>query len=266
MGACAVKERYNVPGTAVPKKMGGQAMSKKLKKTMAAVLAGALVFSMLPAAGPKTVEAVELPKMTAHYDMSHDGSQLTDVSGNNRHATLHNTADGDFKAGEDVNVLQFANKQYADLPQGLVTDTDNDFTVEITMSAPTQGNYWAWVLGQGVGTWGSHNIGDYIFMGPKSGQGGYEGKILSGIKVGNEAAGGEKRMPASSESLSADYETVTLVSDGNTITVYLNGKQVSQGTHSYSIETVIPDSGTIGYIGKSLYEPDDLMTASVGDI
>ena len=29
-------------------------MSKKLKKTMAAVLAGALVFSMLPAAGPKT--------------------------------------------------------------------------------------------------------------------------------------------------------------------------------------------------------------------
>ena len=33
-------------------------MSKKLKKTMAAVLAGALVFSMLPAAGPKTVEAV----------------------------------------------------------------------------------------------------------------------------------------------------------------------------------------------------------------
>lgn len=241
-------------------------MSKKLKKTMAAALAGALVFSMLPAAGPKTVEAVELPKMTAHYDMSHDGSQLTDVSGNNRHATLHNTADGDFKAGEDVNILKFANKQYADLPQGLVTDADNDFTVEITLSAPTQGNYWAWVLGQGVGTWGSHNIGDYIFMGPKSGQGGYEGKILSGIKVGDEAAGGEKRMPASSKSLSADYETVTLVSDDNTITVYLNGEQVSQGTHPYSIETVIPDSGTIGYIGKSLYEPDDLMTASVGDI
>ena len=160
--------------TAVPKKMGGQAMSKKLKKTMAAVLAGALVFSMLPAAGPKTVEAVELPEMTAHYDMSHSGDQLTDVSGNNRHATLHDTADGDFKAGEGVNVLQFADKQYADLPQGLVTDADNDFTVEITLSAPTQGNYWAWVLGQGVGTWGSHNIGDYIFMGPKSGQGGYE--------------------------------------------------------------------------------------------
>ena len=241
-------------------------MSKKLKKTMAAVLAGALVFSMLPAAGPKTAEAAEPPKPTAHYDMSHSENQLTDVSGNNRHATLHDTADGDFKAGEGVNILQFANKQYADLPQGLVTDTDNDFTVEITLSAPTQGNYWAWVLGQGVGIWGSHNIGDYIFMGPKSGQGGYEGKILSGIKVGDEAAGGEIRMPASSESLSAGYETVTLVSDGNTITVYLNGEQVSQGTHSYSIETVIPDSGTIGYIGKSLYEPDALMTASVGDI
>ena len=241
-------------------------MSKKLKKTMAAALAGALVFSMLPAAGPKTVEAVELPEMTAHYDMSHRGDQLTDVSGNDRHATLHDTADGDFKAGEGVNVLQFADKQYADLPQGLVTDADNDFTVEITLSAPTQGDYWAWVLGQGVGEYGDGRIGDYVFMGPKSGQGGYEGKILSGIKVGNEADGGEKRMPASSKSLSADYETVTLVSDDNTITVYLNGEQVSQGTHPYSIKTVIPDSGTIGYIGKSLYKPDALMTASVGDI
>lgn len=240
-------------------------MSKKFKKPMAGVLAAALVFSMLPVS-ESIVDAAELPEVTAHYDMSHDGDQLLDVSGNGRNAKLYSTEDSDFKSSGDTNILQFANKQYAELPQGLVTDGDNDFTVEITLSAKSSGNYWAWVLGQGVGTWGSHNIGDYIFMGPKSGQGGYEGKILSGIKVGDESNGAEVRMPASSKSMGADYETVTLVSKDQTITVYLDGEQVSQGTHEYSIESVIPDEGVIGYIGKSLYSPDALLTANVGDI
>lgn len=242
-------------------------MSKKLKKTMAAVLAGALVFSMLPAAGPKTVEAVELPKPTAHYDMSHSENQLTDKSGNGKNATLYGTADSNFKSSGNTNILQFAGGQYAELPQGLVTESDNDFTVEITLSAQTQGNYWAWVLGQGVGKWGEHTIGDYVFMGPKSDQNGYKGNILSSIKVGDESARGEKRMPASSKSLGAGYSTITLVSDDNTITVYLDGEQVSQGTHEYnSIASIIPDEGPIGYIGKSLYEDDPLLTANVGDI
>lgn len=65
-------------------------MSKKFKKPLAAVLAGALVFTMTPAAVPETAKAAELPELTAHYDMSHEGSQLLDVSGNGRHATLYN--------------------------------------------------------------------------------------------------------------------------------------------------------------------------------
>ncbi len=240
-------------------------MNKKFKKPLAGVLAAALVFSMVPVS-ESTVEAADLPKPTAHYDMSHNGNQLLDVSGNGRNATLYSTVDGDFKSSGDTNILQFANKQYAELPQGLVTDDDNNFTVEVTLSAQNQGDYWAWVLGQGVGSYGDGQIGDYVFMGPKSAQKGYEGKILSGIKVGRENEGAEKRMPASSKSLGADYETITLVSEGQTITVYLDGEQVSQGTHEYSIKSVIPDTGTIGYIGKSLYAPDDLMTANVGDI
>ena len=240
-------------------------MNKKFKKPLAGVLAAALVFSMVPVS-ESTVEAADLPKPTAHYDMSHNGNQLLDVSGNKRNATLYSTVDGDFKSSGGTNILQFANKQYAELPQGLVTDDDNNFTVEVTLSAQNQGDYWAWVLGQGVGRYGDGKIGDYVFMGPKSAQKGYEGKILSGIKVGRENEGAEKRMPASSKSLGADYETITLVSKDQTITVYLDGEQVSQGTHEYSIESVIPDTGTIGYIGKSLYAPDDLMTANVGDI
>lgn len=247
-------------------------MNKKFKKTLAGILGGALVLSMVPVPESK-VEAADLPTPTAHYDMSHSGSQLLDVSGNGRHATLQATEDGDFKSGGGVNLLQFEGGktgQYAELPQGLVTANDNDFTVEITLSTSTPGNYWAWVLGQGVGKWGENNIGDYFFMGPKSAQGGYEGKILSAIKVGDESKGGEKRFAPSTGALEDEYYTVTVVSDDKKVTIYLDGTVVSSGDYGqyegYDMSKIIPDSGTIGYIGKSLYADDSLMTANVGDI
>ena len=108
-------------------------MIKKFKKPLAGILAAALVFSMAPVTESTVEAADDLPEVTAHYDMSHNGDQLTDVSGNGRHATLRDTADSDFLSGEGTNILQFEDKQYAELPQGLVTGTDNDFTVEITL-------------------------------------------------------------------------------------------------------------------------------------
>ena len=273
MGACAVKERYNVPGTAVPKKMGGQAISKKLKKTMAAALAGALVFSMLPAAGPETAEAAEPPGPTAHYDMSHSGDQLTDVSGNKRHATLYGTSDSDFKTGGDTTILQFEDngndpdvpEQYAELPQGLVTGTDNNFTVEITLSTSTKAAQWAWCIGQGVGTWEGNDVGNYVFVNPMGRVGDREGEILAGIKVGSPRTD-EIRLPSPSKNLGAGYGTITLVGEGNKLTLYLDGKVIAEQTHSYSMSDVVPKDGVLGYIGKSLWEPDPLLTANVGDI
>ena len=72
-------------------------MNRKFKKPLAGVLAAALVFSMVPVS-ESTVEAADLPKPTAHYDMSHKGNQLLDVSGNKRNATLYSTVDGDFES------------------------------------------------------------------------------------------------------------------------------------------------------------------------
>ncbi|PPG83266.1 hypothetical protein, partial [Rathayibacter rathayi] len=43
-------------------------------------LTGALV--------PVSAQAVDVPAPTAHYDMSHAGSALLDISGNGRNATL----------------------------------------------------------------------------------------------------------------------------------------------------------------------------------
>lgn len=245
-------------------------MSKKLKKTVAAVLAGALVFSMLPAAGPKTVEAVELPEMTAHYDMSHSGDQLTDVSGNNRHATLYGTLDSDFKTSGDTTILQFeadpeADDQYAELPQGLVTGTDNNFTVEITLSTSTKAAQWAWCIGQGVGTWAGNDVGNYVFVNPMGRVGDREGEILAGIKVGSPQTD-EIRLPSPSKNLGAGYGTITLVGEGDKLTLYLDGEAIAEETHSYSMSDVVPKDGVLGYIGRSLWEPDPLLTANVGDI
>lgn len=248
-------------------------MSKKLKKTMAAVLAGALVFSMLPAAGPKTAEAAEPPKPTAHYDMSHSENQLTDVSGNKRHATLYGTSDSDFKTGGDTTILQFEDndnnpdvpEQYAELPRGLVTGTDNNFTVEITLSTSTKAAQWAWCIGQGVGTWEGNDVGNYVFVNPMGRVGDREGEILAGIKVGSPRTD-EIRLPSPSKNLGAGYGTITLVGQDDKLTLYLDGEVIAEETHRYKMSDIVPEGNVLGYIGKSLWEPDPLLTANVGDI
>ncbi len=243
-------------------------MNSKFKKPMAAVLAGALVFTMMPELGPETAKAAELPEVTAHYDMSHSGDQLLDVSGNGRNAKLYSTEDSNFKSSGDTNILQFTNRQYAELPQGLVTGDDNDFTVEITLSTATGAAQWAWCIGQGIGTWAGNDVGNYVFVNPKGAPGDRGGEILAGIKVGSPQTD-EVRLPSPSKNLGADYATyatITMVGEDNTLTLYLDGEEVASVEHSYSMSDVVPKGDVLGYIGKSLYEPDALLTANVGDI
>lgn len=129
--------------------------------------------------------AAELPAPTAHYNMSHSGNQLLDVA-NGHDATLYNTEDTDFFQYEGKDVLRFAGEQYATLPQGLISETDNDFAVEITMSVEgPNSSQWAWVIGDGIGTWNEDNVGDYLFVSPKSNQGNFGGKVLTAVKVGS---------------------------------------------------------------------------------
>ena len=62
-------------------------MIKKFKKTISRDSGGGTCVSMAPVT-ESTVKAADLPEVTAHYNMTHSGNQLLDVSGNNRHATL----------------------------------------------------------------------------------------------------------------------------------------------------------------------------------
>ena len=133
-------------------------MKTNWKRPASAALAAVMTLSLVPLSG--TVRAAEPVEPTAHYDMSHSGNQLLDVSGNDNHATLYNTVDGNFSTYGDTNVLHFANKQYATLPQGLIGESDNDCAVEITLSVDGGNSaQWAWVIGDGVGNWGDGRIG-----------------------------------------------------------------------------------------------------------
>ena len=83
-------------------------MKTNWKRPASAALAAVMTLSLVPLSG--TVRAAEPVEPTAHYDMSHSGNQLLDVSGNDNHATLYNTVDGNFSTYGDTNVLHFANK------------------------------------------------------------------------------------------------------------------------------------------------------------
>ena len=132
-------------------------MRIRWKRPISAALAAVMTVSLVPfsnTARAMGLARVELPNATAHYDMSHSGDQLLDVSGNENHATLYDTSEEDFFIYEGKDVLRFANKQYATLPQGLITAADNNCSVEITMSVEgANSSQWAWVIGDGIGTW-----------------------------------------------------------------------------------------------------------------
>ena len=212
--------------------------------------------------------AAELPAPTAHYNMSHSGNQLLDVA-NGHDATLYNTEDSDFFQYEGKDVLRFAGEQYATLPQGLISETDNDFAVEITMSVEgPNSSQWAWVIGDGISDWGNVELGNYIFTSPKSNQGDHSGKPLTAIRVntGDTWEWNEVRSPVASEDWADGYHTITVVSEGQTILTYLDGEVVSTLNHTFNIADVIPEGDVLGYIGKSLYRPDALLSADVLDM
>ena len=61
------------------------------------------------------------------------------------------------------------------------------------------------------------------------------------------------------------YGTVTLTGEGGNLKLYLDGQLVSTTSQDKTIQDVLPDGDLFGYIGKSLYEPDALLTANLTD-
>lgn len=196
--------------------------------------------------------------LKAHYDMSVKDGKLTDVTGNGKDAVLHDITESSVASYGDESVLQFNADGYADIPEGLV-GKNGEFTVQTTFSTQTQANHWLWCFGRTVASW--PNVDNYIFVGPMSAQGGYTGTVLAAI-----SAGGETRMARPTKDLGSGYTTVTIVSDGTKLSMYMDGELVSELTHGKNVLEAIPESGETGFIGRSLYNGDALLKANVSDM
>ncbi|WP_242864592.1 immunoglobulin-like domain-containing protein [Microbacterium testaceum] len=230
---------------------------------MAASLTGVLAASSLSLFVP-AAHAADAPQPTAHYDMTHAGGALLDVSGNGRNATLTGLTDASFADAGGDEVLRFRADGYASLPSGLITATDNDFTVEYTVSTQTAANQFGWVIGDGVGPWNTTQLGNHIFLSPRSAQGGYNNQVLAAIRV-KDGGNGETRLPAGG-GLNPGFTTLTMVGTGQNLTLYRDGSVISTLTHGASLKSIIPTGAVLGYLGRSLYQGDALLRADVSDV
>lgn len=236
--------------------------ARALGMTLACALAVPLTATM--AASAFAVDDA-VPAPGAHYDMSHDGGTLLDVSGNGRNATLTGLGDANFVRAGDDDVLRMRGEGYATLPSGAITGDDNEFTVEFTVASTTPANHFGWVLGDGVGPWNTTQLGNHVFVSPVSAQGEYSGQALAAIRVKKDDNNGETRMPAGG-GLNPGFSTLTLVGSGDTLRLYRDGEQVSTVQHDAALSAIVPNGDVLGYLGRSLYEGDPLLTADVTDM
>ena len=237
---------------------------RPIRRAVAASVIGSLVATVVGLTAPLAASAADVPAPTAHYDMSHSGMTLLDASGNGRHATLAGLTDASFLDASGDAVLRFTKDGYASLPQGLVTSTDNDFTVEYTVTTQTAANQFGWVIGDGFGAWNTSALGNYVFVNPRTGEGNPGGQVLAGIRV-KDTGNGETRLPFAG-GLNPGFTTLTLVGSGTTLTLYRDGTQISTVTHTRSMSSIIPTGPTLGYLGRSLYTNDPLLQADVSDL
>ncbi|MDY0908626.1 immunoglobulin-like domain-containing protein [Microbacterium sp. CFBP9034] len=233
------------------------------RRAIASTAVAALAISLLGISAPLAAHAAAVPAPTAHYDMSANGSTLLDVSGNGRNATLTGLTANSFVNVAGDSVLRFNGDGYASLPQGLVTGTDNSFTVEYTVTTQTARNQFGWVIGNGVGAWNTTQLGNHVFVNPRSSDA-PSGRVLAGIRV-YDGGNGETRLPAGG-SLNPGLTTLTLVGNGNALTLYRDGAQISTVTHTKLMSAIVPATGVLGYLGRSLYTGDALVKADVSDV
>ena len=232
-----------------------------MRKLIRRAVSGALAVCM---AAAMTLPAAAAPARddgpVAHYDMSHTGAVLTDVSGNGHDAALTGTTNGSFSGGS----WHMQADSYATLPGGLLTG--ESFTVQAVAATTTNAAHWLFTIGDGFGSWNEKNVGNYIFVNPSASEKG--GNFLAAIKAGTGSAWKEQRMPAASTGLSKvqGYAAVTLVGENGQLRLYMDGELISTLQHGVPLSEILPDTGITGYIGRSLYTADPLLTANLADL
>ncbi|SHN22087.1 immunoglobulin-like domain-containing protein [Gracilibacillus kekensis] len=201
----------------------------------------------------------DVDQLTAHYDMSYADGKLTDVTENGFDAPLVGFEQEDFLEEADFTTLNFTgdDSQYVKLPTGLIDD--ETFTIETTFHTDTGANHWLYSIGTIEGNW--PNVNNYIFLNPNQAN----GTVRFGIK------NAETELLFQNASINAgEYNTFTATFAEGSISLYLNGLPVGSLEHDYSVQEILEagveeEADFIGYIGKSLYNPDPAFIGKLRD-
>ncbi len=229
-----------------------------MKKIVSWLLAAALVVSgvSIPA---KAAENDVPGDLAVHYDMTHEGGYLKDISGNGNDAKLYNISDSDFHEEYGDASLKFpgTDQSYAELPVSIKDKLNykDAFTIEMMLKPDSVQFQFLWTIGTGYQT-------DYLFFNPRLGG----GSINVAIKT--TAAGREDAIPGvGNVQLSLEeYSLVTVTSEGNTLKLYVNGEFIGELAHSHNLDTIFAgnDKGVLGYLAKSNWN-DPYCDAEVTD-
>ncbi|MGM0874719.1 MAG: family 43 glycosylhydrolase [Bacillota bacterium] len=232
----------------------------KGKKWLSLFMTIVILISLLPIPVIQAEEIVNVEdSLVAHYDMSIANGKLKDVTNSGFNAEYVGFTEGDFLEEENDKVLNFTGdkSKYVKLPVGLIND--ESFTIETTFSTSTSSSHWLYSIGNKTGIW--PNVKNYIFLNPKQGN----GSVRFGIKDSN------KELLFQNATIdSREYNTFTASFKEGEISLYLNGEPVGTLPHTYSVMDILKEgvdstANYIGFIGKSLYEPDAAFTGKLAD-
>lgn len=196
-------------------------------------------------------------ELVVHYDMSYKNGFLIDVTGSGHDAECVGFTENDFIEVENTIVLNFPGDKakYVKLPDGIIFG--ETFTIETKFKTNTAANHWLYALGTKHGNW--PNVFNYIFLNPR--QSG--GTIRFGIKDVRE------ELLFQRAAINPDnYNVVAAAFKPGKILIYLNGEFVGDIEHNYSVVDILAKGAAdsqdcIGYIGRSIYNPDPAFTGQL---
>ena len=237
-----------------------------MRKTTKRLLSLGLAMLMVVSSSHMSTKQVsaksqQVPTPKVSYDMTLADGKLIDATGNGVDANVVGFTSSDVsetEAKEKVLAFTGDKSKYVELPSEMISD--DNFTIDIKLATSIHSDAWVYGLGTKVENW--PNVNNYAFLAPMK----WDGKLNFAVK--DDGTEGEKKFQKGSiASGEVSYVTMSF-SDDKTVSVYADGKLVEVLDHGYNLYDILVKGseetpGIIGYIGRSLYEPDPAFNGSI---
>ncbi|MSA12518.1 family 43 glycosylhydrolase [Lactonifactor sp. BIOML-A3] len=201
--------------------------------------------------------AAEEEQEIVHYSMEVQDGLLKNNAQEGMDGTLENLSEKNVNTYNGVSTLKLDGNGYVKLPAGILTD--NTMTVSVTVANTRAADQMLWALGKD--SW------NYTFFTPANGSKKMKLSVAQQEPYNSTGAWAKENniIPDTGAFLDGSYQTYTIVYDGETTAMYLNGEKVGTGNNPFDLSTFVDADGSSGYIGKSVYSADGLFQGQIAD-